>query len=239
MDKLKIGRWMVCVIISLMMSSCIVYHPHNVPLPLLCEQGEMQIEASVSESAPLLLAPALNASFSYAPVNHLGLQVAASFTDFNNLYAQMAVGTFYPWGKAVFEGYVGYGYGLSYGGKNTDLNNNTYYIDGTYQLPFVQCNFGWRNLLDGGFDVGLGCKAGSLMPQWEKTQLSDDGTENIVEQHTDSHFLIEPQLMLRFGTDHLKFAIHFSYAYLTEWPTENSYFNYERFSLGLGLHYCF
>ena len=57
-------------------SSCVVYHPHNADIPLLHEKGEMQMDASTSISAPLLAHPALNASFSYAPLQALGLQAS-------------------------------------------------------------------------------------------------------------------------------------------------------------------
>ena len=61
-------------ILALSTTSCVVYHPHNVDIPLLHEKGELQADASFSLSAPLLAAPALNASIAYAPMDVLGLQ---------------------------------------------------------------------------------------------------------------------------------------------------------------------
>ena len=68
-------------------TSCVVYHPHNADIPLLYEKGQMQADASASLSAPLLAHPALNASFSYAPLSALGMQASFSVTNVNTFYA--------------------------------------------------------------------------------------------------------------------------------------------------------
>lgn len=220
-------------------SSCIVYHPHNAELPLLHKQGQMQVEGSLSMTAPLLLSPAINASFAYAPLNMLGVQAAASLTDFKNLYVQGAAGTFFPFGLSVLECYVGYGYGTSYFDHQSESQTNKYFIDGNYNLVYSQINFGWAELAEGDFDIGIGLKGGIMTPHWDKINIGDDGTRTIDESHTDAHFLMEPQLMLRFGWEQFKFSINASYAFIDGWPTENNYFNYERFSVGLGVHINF
>jgi len=221
------------------MSSCIMYHPHTTSLPLLHEKGEMQLEGTLSASAPLLVAPAVNASFAYAPTSFLGTQAAVSFTDLNSLYVQLQAGTYKRFDRAIVEWYLGYGNGSSYGGKNTTVNNQTYYVDGFYQLPYTQLNFGWRDLAEGALDIGFGVKGGLLLPEWDKIEVMSDGIETIAESHTDRHGLIEPQLMVRFGFQKVKFTVNVSYAYLTDWPKENNYFNYERFGLGLGVNWMF
>lgn len=227
------------LVLSGAMSSCIMYHPHTTSLPLLHEKGEMQVEASFSTSAPLLLAPALNASFAYAPTTFLGTQAAVSFTDLNSLYVQLQTGAYKCFDRAVVEWYLGYGNGSSYGGKNKTVNNQTYYVDGFYQLPFTQINFGWRDLAKGALDIGFGIKGGVLLPEWDKIEVMSDGTETIAESHNDGHALIEPQMMLRFGFQKVKFTINLAYSYLSDWPKENSYFNYERLGVGLGVSWGF
>jgi len=221
------------------MSSCIVYHPHTTSLPLMHEKEEMQVEVSVSTSAPLLLAPAVNASFAYAPTGFLGVQAAMSFTDPNSVYGQLQVGTYKCFNRAVVELYLGYGNGSSYGGKNKTVNDQTYYVDGFYQVPFTQINFGWRDLGKGALDIGFGVKGGVMLPNLNKIEVLTDGTEVIAESHTDGHALIEPQMMVRFGFQRLKFTVNVAYAYLSGWPKENNYFNYERFGLGLGVNWGF
>ena len=220
-----------------LMTSCVVYHPHNADIPLLHEKGQMQADASFSLSAPFLSHPALNASFSYAPLKAFGFQASFSFTEWNTYYAQALAGTFYPFGKTVIEGYLGYGYGAS-------CNINTakdiqYRVDGNYHLYFGQMDLGWVNLAEGIIDVGLGVKGGVMQSQWEKVLLQEGGIETIEETLDDPHLLVEPQLMLRIGIHKVKLALNVSYAYLSDWPVENNYFNYERFSVSLGLHFHF
>ena len=86
----------VMAILAVSTTSCVVYHPHNVDIPLLHEKGELQADASLSLSAPLLAAPAVNASIAYAPMDVLGLQGGISITSPTNLYAQGAAGAYLP-----------------------------------------------------------------------------------------------------------------------------------------------
>ena len=137
------------MLLSATMSSCIVYHAPTTSLPLLAEKGEKQLEASLSASAPLGLAPALNVSFAYAPTDLLCTQAAVSFTNEKAFQAQLQAGIYKNFQPAVLEWYVGYAYGTSYSGKSSDLNKNNYYYDGYYQIPFTQLNFGFRKLLHG------------------------------------------------------------------------------------------
>lgn len=220
-------------------SSCVVYHPHNADLPLLHEKGEMQVDASASLSAPLLAHPALNASFSYAPLSALGIQASVSVTNVNTFYAQALAGTFHPFGKMVLEGYLGYGYGMSCNNNINTVRDLHYRVDGHYNLYFGQVDLGWVSLLDGIIDFGMGVKGGMMHSQWEKVLLPEDSPETLEETFFGTHYLIEPQLMFRIGGQKVKFSINLSYAYLTDWPKENNFFNYERFSGSLGLHFRF
>ena len=222
-----------------LVSSCVVYHPHNADIPLLHEKGEMQLDASASISAPLLAHPALNASFSYAPLQALGLQASFSITEWNTYYAQALAGTFFPFGKTVLEGYLGYGYGNSCNNNINTIRDVHYRVDGHYNLYFGQVNLGWVDLLDGEIDFGMGVKGGMMQSQWEKVLLQEDGTEKLEETLDTPHLLFEPQVMFRIGGQKVKLSINVSYAYLTDWPTENNFFNYDRFSASLGLHFRF
>ena len=220
-------------------SSCVVYHPHNADIPLLHEKGEMQIDASASISAPLLAHPALNASFSYAPLQDVGLQASFSITELNTFYAQALAGTFHPFGKTVLEGYLGYGYGISCNDNINTVRDIHYRVDGCYNLYFGQVNLGWVNLIEGDIDFGVGVKGGVMQSQWEKVLLQEDETEKLEETLDAPHLLLEPQVMFRIGGQKLKLSVNVSYAYLSDWPNENNFFNYERFSASLGLHFRF
>ena len=227
------------LLMVVLMTSCVVYHPHNADIPLLHEKGEMQIDASASISAPLLAHPALNASFSYAPLQAVGLQASFSITELNTFYAQVLAGTFHPFGKTVLEGYLGYGYGISCNDNINTVRDVHYRVDGRYNLYFGQVNLGWVNLIEGDIDFGVGVKGGVMQSQWEKVLLQEDETEKLEETLDAPHLLLEPQVMFRIGGQKLKLSVNVSYAYLSDWPNENNFFNYERFSASLGLHFRF
>lgn len=237
--KKSIISLVITLLTATVFTSCVVYHPHNAELPLLHKQGQMQAEGSVSMSAPLLVSPALNASFAYSPLNKLGMQAAVSVTDFKNLYAQGAAGAYFPFGLAVLECYLGYGYGTSFFDHRSETQTNKYYIDGHYNLVYSQINFGWAELAEGDFDIGIGLKGGIMSPHWDKVAVDEEGLRSIEDSHSDTHLLLEPQLMLRFGWKKFKFSINASYAFIDGWPVDNNYFNYERFSVGLGVHFNF
>ena len=232
-------RLLLMLFATALEASCVVYHPHNADLPLLHEKGEMQMDASASLSAPLLAHPALNASFSYAPLSMLGMQASVSVTNVNTFYVQALAGTYHPFGKMVLEGYLGYGYGMSYNDNINTVRDVHYRVDGQYNLYFGQVDLGWVDLVEGDIDIGMGVKGGLMQSQWEKLLLPDDGPEKLEETLTDPHYLIEPQLMFRIGGQKVKLSVNVSYAYLSDWPKENNFFNYERFSGSLGLHFRF
>ena len=165
MKKLYSIRLVMPFLLAFGFSSCVVYSPHNADIPLLYERGQLQIDASASLSAPLLAVPAVNASVAYSPFNHVAVQGAASLSALNSIYAQGAVGTYFPFGNLVLECYAGYGYGYT----NIDSIASTtassgYRINGNYNLYYGQLNLGWAQLLDGYLDLGFGVKGGLLAP---------------------------------------------------------------------------
>ena len=46
-------------------------------------------------------------------------------------------------------------------------------------------------------------------------------------------------MVFRFGWPNFKFSFNFAFAALGGWPTDDNYFNYDRFSAGFGIHYKF
>lgn len=226
-------------LLTLAFTSCVVYHPHNTDIPLLREQGDLHVDGSFSMSAPLMAAPALNATVAYAPLNMLGVQAAASFTDIGTYHLQAAAGTYFPFGLSVLECYIGYAHGAAKHDTVSNLLNETFRTEGSYNMVFSQINFGWSGLDEDCIDVGFGLKCGLLTPDFVKYQVANDGTESIAAQYDTPSFLIQPQLMFRFGWPKVKFSVNVAYAALSDWPTDDNYFNYERFSAGLGIHFTF
>ena len=227
------------MMLSATMSSCIVYHAPTTSLPLLAENGEKQLEASLSASAPLGLAPALNVSFAYAPTDLLCTQAAVSFTNEKAFQAQLQAGIYKNFQPAVLEWYVGYAYGTSYSGKSSDLNKNNFYYDGYYQIPFTQLNFGFRKLLHGFVDLGVGFKGGLMLPHWDKVLIADDGTLSPEYTFNSPLGLFEPQLMLRFGFQQVKLTLSLAYSHLSGIEYGNTPFTYEPIGIGLGVNWSF
>lgn len=229
---------LAATVLTLLFQSCVVYHPHNVDIPLLSEPGEKHLEVSASETFPSLVCPALNASFAYAPVQMLGLQFAGSVSDFKNCHLQAATGTWQTFGYSVLECYIGYAYGRSFN-DTTGLFHRRYYVEGYYTMLFSQINFGWRGLMDDLLDIGFGVKGGLLMPKLEKEEVLSDGSITLDERHDQSHFVLEPQLMFRFGLDKVKYSINVAYAAISDWPVDDNFFNYDRFSVSMGVNFRF
>ena len=227
----------VAVLAALGFGSCVVYHPHNTDIPLLSEPGDLHIDGSMSAS--LFAAPAINTTVAYAPINMLGLQAAASFSGIDNYYVQAAAGTYFPFNPSVLECYFGYAYGVSAHDSVTNLIGNTYRTEGHYNIVFSQINFGWTGLVEECVDLGFGLKCGLMTPTFSKYEIADDGSESLAEQHDTPSFLLQPQLVFRFGWPKFKFSLNVAYAALSDWPTDDNYFNYDRLSFGFGVHYKF
>ena len=235
----KMKKIILPILAALLCASCVVYHPHNTDIPLLREQGDLHVDGSFSMSAPLLAAPAVNATVAYAPLNMVGVQASASFTNPGIYHFQGAAGTYFPFGLSVLECYVGYAYGSTRQDTVSNLVNNVYRTEGHYTLVFSQLNFGWAGLDDDCIDLGFGLKCGLMTPQFDKIQVASDGTETLVVRHDAPTFVFQPQLMFRFGWPKFKFCFNVAYAALSGWPTDDNYFNYDRFSAGFGVHYKF
>ena len=237
MNRIAFKRLTIIAFAMSLFSSCVVYHPYNTDIPLLREQGDLHLDGSLSAS--LFAAPALNTTVAYSPVNKLGLQTSASFSGIDNYYLQAAAGTYLPYKLSVLECYVGYAYGLSTHDTVSNLIHETYRTEGHYNIVFSQINFGWAGLDDDCIDLGFGLKFGLMTPTFNKYLVADDGTESLAEQHTNPSFLFQPQMMFRFGWPKFKFCFNLAFAALSDWPTDDNYFNYDRFSLGFGVHYNF
>jgi hypothetical protein len=176
MKKKSIIKLALPLLLTSLFGSCVIYHPHNVDIPLLREKGEVDVDANFALSAPLLGAPAFNGTVSFAPLNHVGIQAAVCMSNANSFYMQAAGGGFLPMGdNAVLEGYAGYGFGTSVHKSEISGENSYNKVHGHYNLVFGQVNTGWVNLLGGIFDIGFGFKGGLMMPNFEKDLVKANG----------------------------------------------------------------
>ena len=219
MKKTSIIKLALLLLLTSLFGSCVIYHPHNVDIPLLREKGEVDVDANLSLSAPLLGAPAFNGTVSFAPLNNVGVQAAVCLSNTNS--------------------YAGYGFGTSVHKTEVSEDNSYRKVEGNYNLVFGQVNTGWVNLLGGIFDIGFGFKGGLMMPNFEKSLVQGNGEVVKETKLTDSHVLLQPQFMVRVGWQQVKFSFNVGYAYLSNWHDTYGYFNYEPISVGLGVHFDF
>lgn len=214
---------LVAALLSMAVTSCSIYHPQSVDIPLINHEGDTRIDASAALSYWIIPSTfTVNATVSHGFNNWFAAQGHVNYGG-NNFYLQAAPGAYYPLGaKSVLEGYAGIGFGSAWNdtveSTSHSVNGNDYAYSGTYLLPFVQGNIGWHDLTPVHIDLALGIKIGAYMPNFHYYEL--DGTHQRIASseydYTTPSFLFEPQAMFRIGGEHLKFNIRFGLAFLSD-----------------------
>lgn len=233
---------------ALLAASCSIYRPQSVDIPLLQSEGETRIDAALGLSTSVVPdAVTINATASHAFTDWMAGQVHANLGS-GVYYMQVAPGAYKTLGeKGVMEGYVGLGYGgsLSRTGQiNPDEGEAyTYDYSGRYGLLFGQGNIGWRNL--GPFEVAFGLKLGAFMPSFDYVKLDPDDPTVVTgsEHYGTTNFLVEPQLQLRVGSEHVKFTTRLGLCWLSDMDRGGFYngggdnFIHSLFTLSAGLNF--
>jgi hypothetical protein len=219
------------IIISLTITSCMVYHPKMTDIPLISKKKELKVDAGVS------IVPSAYATISYGLTDKIAIQSFASISD-NNIYSfQEAVGYFKDLGnQKVMELYTGFGYGL--GRTHNDANPGN--LMGDYQLYFAQFNYGKINCQFAHMDYGLGIKAGYLYSDFMDRNYYDYySITGPYTSYKDHSFLIEPNLFLKLGGEKLKFSLKLGSIWINKFTNKDKSFPYTYINLGLGLNYKF
>lgn len=232
------------LMLTALAASCSIYHPQAVDIPLIEQPNETRIDASAGLSFWLLPdAVSLNLTASHGFNNWLSGQVHANYGGKDNYYLQAAPGAYLHVGeKGILEGYIGMGYGGAGYSSQNDTSASYYTYKGNFLLPFAQVNFGWRHL--GPFEIGFGLKSGVLQPKYEYHRFKTDGTEDPdrFRSYNTANLLLEPQLQMRLGGEHVMFTLRLGYAWLSNMLNENSEsnnFTYDFFTLSSGLNFRF
>lgn len=230
----------------LTLTSCTIYHPQAVDIPLINHAGDGRVDASLGMSTFIMPdVVTLNATVSYGFNDWLAGQVHFNHGG-DNYYGQIAPGFYYPLGaKSVVECYAGFGYGGSARENiNPDFSSNAsneFSFDGHYMLPFVQGNIGWHDLTGANFDLAVGLKVGGFMPDYNYREFDNSGNEIASERvdYTTTNLLVEPQVMLRVGPRHLKFNLKAGYAWLSDMTSSSYKFIYDNLTVSAGLTFAF
>lgn len=248
---MKANRITLVAIATLLITSCSIYHPQSVDIPLINHRGDTRIDASMGASVWLILPDVVtfNTTASYGFNDWLCGQVHANYGG-ENFYLQAAPGAYLPLGgKAVAEAYIGYGYGgawqdnrqssSSESSESSESSNGGHTYNGNFTLPFVQLNIGWHNL--GPMHIAFGLKSGVFQPDFEYHSYSSDGTENPsgYEHYMTPNALVEPQLQVGIGSDLAKFTVRMGYSWLSDLESGSSKMHHDFFSLSAGLTFSF
>ncbi|MEG2177388.1 MAG: hypothetical protein RRY15_00730 [Bacteroidales bacterium] len=182
----------ICFLATSLFSSCAVYQPQAVSIPLLSDKGDFSVDAGITPDL------AVSANIAYAFTNHFGGQIHGTYGA-NRYYGQLALGYYRKLSeKGRMEIYAGYGYGY---GKTYDEIYLFVPSDfsGNYHLPFVQYNYGRVSNSKGHIEYGVGVKLGLLASQYIDTHIPDT--------YNELAGLLEPILFFRAGGAHLKFQM--------------------------------
>ena len=178
------------------LSSCAVYYPQPVDIPLISEKGDLRIDAGGLLVSGVLVGG--HSTVSYGITNVLAAQVYASLDLVGRSYIQFAPGLFNSFeNDRVIEFYGGYGFGADSWG-------------GSYQLAFSQFNIGKVGTR---FEHGFGLKGGYIFAQNELYIHRNSPQEN--------GWLIEPSVMLRYGNERVKFSTRINFLWTESIPREN------------------
>lgn len=238
-QTIKTGLCAILVFVLGLLSSCSVYHPQMVDMPLLTHKGDGHVDMGLSMQ--WLVVPTsmeANLSASYAPTDWLALQADGVYDFSRTGYGQAAVGFYHPWDKFVVEFYLGGGVGHAYSGTEAE-NNGQSYVEGDFNLAFAQLDLGWVSLLSGHLDLGLGLKGGFMFPEFTDFSAVNTNTgQRTTRVFTERHTLLEPQFMVRAGGEHLKMSLKVGLTKLNCDGGE-SQFGYTPLGVSLGLNYRF
>lgn len=240
---------------TITISACSVYHPQAVDIPLMSQSGETKIDASVSLSGHVIPTKmALNATATHAFNDWIAGQAHVNYGSGMGA-AQLAFGAYKPLGEhAVFEGYMGLNSGFmsvdnasvsseenADGSTTTTRRAKTYSYDGRFNVPFSQVNFGWHDLTPIHIDIGVGFKAGSYIPNLHYYEYDRDEVriDERTEHYTKPNLLLEPQMVLRLGSQHVKWNFKAGFCYLNDINESLTHLTYDFYSLSTGIQINF
>lgn len=212
--------------ILVLVSSCTIYEPQMVSIPLISVKNEVQLDAGVSALGGVY------GSVAFAPAQHVALQVyGAVYPENTNFQGAIGYATKTK-SDLNFEIYGGFGTGK--GTKYTD-DNSTTYSNADYSIYFVQANIGQTNQGSAHLDYGFGFKAGTFYASIK------DNLYTTIEPYNTNGILIEPQAFVRLGGERFKVGFQMNGTKIFSGTVKDPLFNefYLPFNFGLSLNYHF
>ena len=229
------NKWLFGLILALILSGCGSYRPACVDIPLLQNEGDIELDATIAS----VVEPLGQATVAWAVGNHTAVQ--GHVNNIGGTYGQLAGGWFKPFGDhKVLELWGGYGQGRW--SELYDELNNRYHR----HIFFGQADFGWKNLScnpSGNLklDLGAALKLGYSNSTVESIQRQyfgdlDRWTEQY-DYYPSNSLLVESMIECRIGVEHFKVSASIGWCRLFHpkglGPRDFAF----PFWLGLGLHY--
>ena len=217
------------IVAIMIMTSCGVYHPQIVDIPLIEKKNDLRIDAGVSVN------PSAQATVSYGLTDKIAIQTFGSIGP--GYYIQGAIGRFKDLGnQKIMEIYGGFGSG--YGSAYNDAKPG--YLSGNYQLYFMQFNYGKNDCKFANMDFGFGVKSGLLHSNLtDRNYYERYPAEVPYKTYLDNSFLIEPTVFVRLGGERLKFKFQVGSCWLYKFTNTEENLPYSHLNIGLGLNYSF
>lgn len=242
----------VVAAVLMLTTGCSIYHPQAVDIPLINHSGDTRVDASLAMSAWLLPdVVTLNATASYGFTDWLAGQVHLNYGG-DNFYTQLAPGAYLPLGEhGLLEGYAGLGMGrawreVSNMPSDSGSNAGTYDYSGRFSVPFGQVNIGWHDLTGAHIDLAFGMKVGAYVPDFKYRRYDSNGVlmPDECSVYNATSLLLEPQLVFRIGSEHVKFCLRGSFAWLSDIDGNttsgtSSHFTADLFTLSAGMNFSF
>lgn len=225
-----------------LLSSCSVYHPQVVDIPLLHEERQVQAHVSASCTEAAIFAPSVNATISAAITNHLGMQAFADVSSHDHYYAHLAGGCFTMLtDHMVLEGYVGMGFGNGHvnGSRVVGTHTNRDGLTTRFTEEFLQLNWGMVNVANTTLDFGIGVRGGMLDNDTDECCYYEHYEEKPDRSYHEHHLFAEPQVMVRYGWDRLRFSVQYAYGFVQHEEGVTRHFPIHRSCYSIGLSYRF
>lgn len=216
-------------LISILMSSCIVYHTQTTDIPLISERNDLRVDAGVS------LIPTAHATVTYGLTDKMAIQGFGSIGSDDRYYFQAATGLYKNKGNnRIFELYGGFGYG--HGSAYKDANPG--HLLGDYQLFFGQLNYGKIATELSNFEIGFGIKTGYLHSNLTDKNYYDRVSESgPYKTYHDESLLLESVGFIRMGGQKLKFSVKLGGTTIYKFTNTDRNLPYSYINLGLGINY--
>lgn len=232
--------FILCVIIAALMTSCGVYNPMTVHIPLIHERGEVQVEGALLPTTRWPVPLDMRASVAWGISDHLAVQAAI---DPFRSYSQAMAGLYFPQeNNFVWEIYVGAGTGQ---GRQSNIGGKEPWTipSGTFRSVFVQGDAGWLEMTrKGHLDLAFSLKTGVLMGEIKVGKYAGVVSGEPIIKYTTTladNILLEPTVELRFGWEHFKFNVKAGLCYLVPWRPAGYHISQGLLSFGAGMSYRF